>query len=106
MNDVLFFNKPGVSLEQMIVNTIVRRVRPKKIILFGSRARADAQERSDYDVAIDDEQMTPALLAQIRADMEELPTLLKVDLVWLNRAAGSLQQRILNEGSILYEQQD
>lgn len=106
MNESSSFSKPRVPLEQMIVNTIVKRARPNKIIVFGSRARADAQERSDYDVAIDDQELTPAILAQIRADMESLPTLLDIDLVWMNRAAAPLRQRILDEGRVLYGQQD
>ncbi|MEK7728052.1 MAG: nucleotidyltransferase domain-containing protein [candidate division KSB1 bacterium] len=93
------------SLEQMIINTIMRHARPKRIILFGSRAREDAQERSDYDIALDDEQMTRTALAHLRAEIEELPTLLHIDVVWLNRAATALRERILSEGKILYEQQ-
>ncbi len=92
-------------VEQIIVNTIIKRVKPKRIILFGSRARDDAQARSDYDIAIDDDMLTPSLLAQIRADVETVPTLLSIDVVWMNRAAETLRHRILNEGKILYERQ-
>ncbi len=91
---------PKKTLETFIVEAIVRRIRPQRIILFGSRARGDAQERADYDIAIDDETLTPAILAQIRADMEELPTLLSIDIVWMNRANAILQERILSEGKI------
>jgi predicted nucleotidyltransferase len=66
-------------------------------------ARDDAQARSDYDIAIDDDELTLAKLAQIRADMEIVPTLLSIDVVWMNRAVESLRKRILNEGKILYE---
>jgi len=92
-----------MPLPQNIVNTILKRARPQRIFLFGSRARGDAQERADYDIAIDDETLTPAILAQIRADMEELPTLLSIDIVWMNRANTVLRERILSEGKILYE---
>lgn len=94
---------PKKPLEQLIVEAIVKRIQPQRIILFGSRARGDAQERADYDIAIDDEALTPARLAQIRADMEELPTLLSIDIVWINRANAVLRERILNEGKIIYE---
>jgi len=95
---------PKKPLEQLIVDAMVRRIRPQRIFLFGSRARGDAQERADYDIAIDDEALTPAGLAQIRADMEELPTLLSIDIVWMNRANAVLRERILSEAKILYEQ--
>ena len=35
-----------------IVSVIVRAVHPNKIILFGSRARGDALDDSDWDVAL------------------------------------------------------
>ncbi len=97
--------KPRKPIEQMIVDAIVRHIKPKRIILFGSRARDDSQARSDYDIAIDDDELTLAKLAQIRADMEIVPTLLAIDVVWMNRAAETLRRRILNEGKTLYEQQ-
>lgn len=99
------FKKTRKPVEQMIVDTIIRHFRPKQIILFGSRARDEAQSRSDYDIAIDDDELTLVKLAQIRADMEIVPTLLSIDVIWMNRAAETLRQRILNEGKTLYEQQ-
>lgn len=99
------FKKAGKSVEQMIVDAIIQHIKPKRIILFGSRARNEAQARSDYDIAIDDDELTPAKLAQIRADMEIVPTLLAIDVVWMNRAAETLRQRILDEGKTLYERQ-
>jgi len=103
MNESSSFSKPRVPLEQMIVNTIVKHAKPARIILFGSRARKDAHPRPDYDVAIDDPQLTPALLAKLRAELEALPTLLNIDLVWINHAAPVLRHRILSEGKTLYE---
>jgi hypothetical protein len=48
--------------------------------------------------------LTPLKLAQIRADVEALPTLLSIDIVWMNRAGQALRQRISSEGKTLYEQ--
>lgn len=106
MNPPRLLNTTSSSLEQMIVNIIVRFAQPKRIILFGSRAREDAEERSDYDIALEDEHLTRSALANIRADLEELPTLLKIDLVWMSQAPATLRQRISEEGRILYEQKD
>ncbi|MDZ7363893.1 MAG: nucleotidyltransferase domain-containing protein [candidate division KSB1 bacterium] len=99
------FGKAGKPVEKLIVDTIIRHIKPKQIILFGSRARDDAPARSDYDVAIDDDELTPAKLARIRAEMEIVPTLLSIDVIWMNRAAETLRKRIVNEGKILYERQ-
>lgn len=95
-------SSPKNNIETLVVDAIVRRIQPQRIFLFGSRARGDAAERADYDFAIDDENMTSAQLAQIRTDVEELSTLLAIDIVWMNRANMILQQRILGEGKVIY----
>ncbi len=35
-----------------LVDTLIREVEPDRIILFGSRARGDNDERSDYDICV------------------------------------------------------
>lgn len=40
------------TLLERIVHTIVAEVRPEKVVLFGSRARGDALEDSDYDFLV------------------------------------------------------
>src|SRR5437867_1639921 len=39
-----------------VTKAIVARVRPRRIVLFGSRARGDARPDSDYDVMVEEEQ--------------------------------------------------
>jgi uncharacterized protein len=75
----------------------------RRVILFGSRARGDAQPRSDVDLAVE----APA--ASVRdwlrlADLaEDADTLLSIDLVWLDEAPPDLRERIQAEGRVLYE---
>jgi uncharacterized protein len=40
------------TLLERIVDTIVAEVSPEKVVLFGSRARGDALEDSDYDFLV------------------------------------------------------
>ncbi|MBZ5562452.1 MAG: nucleotidyltransferase domain-containing protein [Acidobacteriia bacterium] len=40
------------ELLHAIVRRIVETARPEKIVLFGSRARGDARENSDYDFLV------------------------------------------------------
>lgn len=40
------------SLIDLIVGRIVDTIRPEKVILFGSRARGDADANSDYDLLV------------------------------------------------------
>jgi predicted nucleotidyltransferase len=37
---------------QKIIEIIVKEINPEKIIMFGSRAREDARDNSDYDICV------------------------------------------------------
>jgi len=75
----------------------------RRVILFGSRARGDAQPRSDVDLAVDAPGL-PARDWRRLADMtEEADTLLKVDLVRLEEVPAELRARIEAEGRTLHE---
>lgn len=88
-------------LEQ-IVSFIITKVSPQQILLYGSRARGDHTERSDFDVAVVNPQMER--WSELLVDMiESAPTLLKVDLVDLGKTSKMLRERILSEGIVLYE---
>lgn len=56
-----------------------KKYQADKIILFGSRARGDNRERSDIDIAIYG--MPKENYGLFWSDIEELPTLLSVDIV-------------------------
>ena len=76
-----------------------------KVVLFGSRARGDHEERSDIDLAVfcddasDDEWLE--VLDCLREDRTD--TLLKVDCVRFDRCDAVLQENVLAEGVVLYE---
>ena len=53
-----------------------------RVFLFGSRAEGTAHERSDIDIGIDGPAPVPAaVMAQIREELEEAPTLYTVEVV-------------------------
>ena len=58
---------------------LARRYGAKRLVLFGSRARGDNRERSDIDLAVYG--MPQANQSAFWLDAEELPTLLKLDIV-------------------------
>lgn len=75
--------------------------------LFGSVARADADPKSDIDIAVLFEQDPPRTLAGLHLDLaDELSGILgrRVDLVVLNRAPVDLIHRVLRDGVLLAEQ--
>ncbi len=58
---------------------LARRHGARKLVLFGSRARGDFHERSDIDLAVYG--MPPENRTSFWLDAEDLPTLLKLDIV-------------------------
>ncbi len=95
-----------MSRLQNILDQIIAQLRTfeqvERIVLFGSRARNDAEERSDIDIAIDAD-ADQRLWFQIEDILEEADTLLSFDLTRLNEASDNLRRRIETEGTVLYE---
>ena len=74
----------------------------EKILLFGSRARGDNRERSDIDLAIYG--MPEENRARFWFDIDDLPTLLKFDLVHVTELTDAeLVENIEKDGVVLYE---
>lgn len=61
------------------LSELARRYGAQRLVLFGSRARGDFRERSDIDLAVYG--MPKENRASFWLDAEELPTLLKLDIV-------------------------
>jgi len=98
MNDGRSFGlKPGIV--EAIVHTIRSFGSVRKIILFGSRASGSYTEVSDIDIAVDcDFDLGPVMVA-----LDELDTLLKIDLVHLGHVPEQFRDEILQEGTVIYE---
>jgi predicted nucleotidyltransferase len=93
--------KCGSPEERAVLQWIVSRAKivvgARKVILFGSRARSDADDRSDFDIAI--EPQFPDAMSQLRSEVEENPlTLLAFDIININLAEETFRTRILSEG--------
>jgi predicted nucleotidyltransferase len=76
-----------------------------KVVLFGSRARGDFRENSDYDIAVEILPNTNAKWAEWSLMIKErVPTLAGIDIVKLDAStATDLRQAIANEGITIYE---
>ncbi|MEY4063956.1 MAG: hypothetical protein RIR26_164 [Pseudomonadota bacterium] len=93
--------KCGSEEERRVLRWVVAKAKEvahaKRVILFGSRARSDAEDRSDFDIAVITD--TPEKLAELRMILEENPlTLLAFDIVDLSNAHPPFRDRILAEG--------
>jgi predicted nucleotidyltransferase len=87
-----------------VADIIARFLPDARILLFGSRARGDAEQTSDFDFAIDAGSKIPLdVIARIEDEIEELHTLKSVDIVNLNRAKPAFKTIILKIGVIIYD---
>ena len=75
----------------------------RKLVLFGSRARGDHEPRSDIDLAVYG--MPPENQAAFWLKAEELETLLKLDIAYIDlNTAPAFVKNIEKDGVLLYEQ--
>lgn len=72
-----------------------------KIFLYGSRARGDNSERSDWDLAVESDKEISGFMLDLK---DGSPTLCGIDIVFLPNATEELKNVIANEGKIIYEQ--
>jgi predicted nucleotidyltransferase len=75
----------------------------EKIILYGSRARGDADERSDIDLAVVCPNATDREWVDIWCVVDDAKTLLSIDLMRLDKASEAFRKNVLREGIVLYE---
>jgi predicted nucleotidyltransferase len=100
-------HKTLVTRETEIITDIVDRLSRcpaiDSIRLYGSRARGDADEKSDFDIAIAAPNADRAQWQAILDSIEAVETLLEINAVRLEETGGEFRERIVNEGKVLYE---
>lgn len=80
---------------------ICRRNGASKVILFGSRAKETARERSDIDIAV----CGVPDMEKLQEEIEDIPTLYTVDLVDLDTCENQLLLEDIEQyGRKIYEE--
>ena len=89
---------------QELVRRVAVQPHVRRIWLFGSRARGEARERSDIDLAIEAPDAGPREWLEVcRVVEEDADTLLPIDLIRLEEASEGLRARVRAEGRVLFE---
>lgn len=86
-----------------LLTRIARDPEVRFLLIFGSRAVGDADERSDVDVSVSAPSISRARWLEMQKLAEEAPTLLRISLVHFESSPPELQRRNLEEGVVVYE---
>ena len=93
---------PSVAIEKL-VERFAAQPHVRRVWLFGSRARGDANERSDIDLAVEAPEADEREWLEMAGWIEDVDTLLPIDLVRLDDAAEGLRQQVRKEGRVIFE---
>jgi predicted nucleotidyltransferase len=94
------------EIKKMIAEVMHRnaeRLRGHKVFLFGSRTTGNARSHSDFDIGVVGE--APLSLSDfydIEDQLDELPTLYKIDWVDFNRASPRFSERAARQIEVLH----
>ena len=85
-------------------NIIAKYLPDARIVLFGSRAKGDARDTSDFDIAVDAGlKISLGVIARIKDEIDELHTLKSIDIIDLNRVNPKFKTIICKSGVNIYD---
>ena len=75
-----------------------------KVFLFGSRANGKADARSDIDIGIEASEQIPLnIMTELKAELDDLPVLQKIDLVDFNMVNENFKEIASQDMEVIYE---
>lgn len=93
------------NIRRFIVQSAARYPGIERVVLFGSRAREDAGECSDFDFAVIAPDLSHTTWSRFVQDLQEqFPSLCKLDLVLITPSSSeALRNKIQQEGIVFYD---
>lgn len=85
------------------IEMIKKHLHPKKIWLFGSRAKGKAQKGSDFDFAVEAVKPEGKAQAALEEDLDKVAGLHHIDVVYWHELEQEFKKIVLRTGSVVYE---
>ncbi len=85
-----------------IIKIILKYSNPERIYLYGSMANGEANLTSDIDIAYEDKDFKDDYLYLIKEEVENLKTLLKIDIKNIAFTENRFKNRVKSTGKVLY----
>jgi predicted nucleotidyltransferase len=77
----------------------------KQVILFGSRAVGDHDQRSDVDLAISGPGLSKGDVALLRDEIERAPSLFRIAVSHLEKMPATLRERVMEQGIVIHDRE-
>ncbi|MBC8526232.1 MAG: nucleotidyltransferase domain-containing protein [Candidatus Cloacimonetes bacterium] len=91
------------STVRQFMDGLISHEKVEKIILFGSRAVKDNDERADVDIAVSGRRLIKRDIIRLRDKAYHARSLYWICLVHLESTPAPLKNRIIKQGVMLYE---
>lgn len=86
-----------------VIKELVKLYPIDKLVIFGSRAVGDHEDRSDFDIAVFSKSICRKKFSKLRLEIAESRTLYWISLVHFESNPPALKKRILEQGITIYE---
>lgn len=96
------FRQYDPDIVRDVLRIILKHVVPERVFLFGSRVTGEAKPESDYDFAFDARDADAHAMQAIRAELDELPTLHRIDIANIAQADARFANRVRDTGLVIY----
>jgi len=87
-----------------LVYVLVEKLKPERVLLFGSRAKGENKPYSDIDLAVKlNKNIDFRLKRKIKELIEDISGMYSVDIVYLNECSENFKNIVYETGKVLYE---
>ncbi|MBI4430844.1 MAG: nucleotidyltransferase domain-containing protein [Candidatus Omnitrophica bacterium] len=88
---------------EAVVKILKDKLKPARIILFGSRAKGRAYTSSDFDFAVDAKRPGIRIETELDEQIEHVSGLYSVDIIYLRSVEKEFRDIVLKTGKVMYE---